>query len=231
MNKIDRFWLQEVKPEAVAEEDDSTMRPTIVCLCGSTKFKEAYQKAYRDEGLAGKIVLSVVAMMHSEDDPNITEGSEAKVKLDELHLRKVDLADEILVLNVGGYIGDSTRREIRYALANGTAVRYLEPSRAPTKEWLASNDPWPKPALVYVIFQGGRTRMQAPLHEGGHMRVFNTLEKAMLEAQRLYSPSEVTLDGNPVYDPGWKHYVYSPGEWHLSVDGHAEYSVREIEVW
>ena len=49
-----------------------------------------------------------------------------KARLDELHLRKIDLADEVMVLNVGGYIGDSTRREIEYANAHGKPVRYLE---------------------------------------------------------------------------------------------------------
>ena len=218
-------------PEEAQAVGGTYDRPLVVCLCGSARFKEAYRTAYKAEGRAGKIVLSITDTFDEGEVNDVIEGSELKAKLDNLHTHRIDLADEILVLNVGGYIGDSTRREIRYTQAHGKAVRYLEPSRAPTQEWLASNDPWPKPSFVYVIFQGERTRMQAPLHEGGHMRVFSTLEKAMLEAQRIYSPSKVTLDGNPVYDSGWKHYVYNPGIWHLSVDGNELYSVCEIEVW
>ena len=50
----------------------------------------------------------------------------AKERLDVLHLRKIDLADEVLILNVGGYIGKSTRKELDYALSQGKPVRYLE---------------------------------------------------------------------------------------------------------
>jgi hypothetical protein len=59
-------------------------------------------------------------------DKSDDELAEIKRGLDELHLRKIDLADEILVLNVGGYIGDSTRREIEYAQSKGKRIRYLE---------------------------------------------------------------------------------------------------------
>ena len=46
--------------------------------------------------------------------------------LDDMHKRKIDMADEIFVINVGGYIGESTRSEIKYAQATGKPVRYLE---------------------------------------------------------------------------------------------------------
>lgn len=101
--------------------------PDIVCLCGSTKFKQAFIDAQMRETLAGRIVLSVGSYMHS--DPKIADIITPAVKraLDELHKRKIDLCDEILVLNVDGYIGESTRGEIDYALRAGKAVRYLEP--------------------------------------------------------------------------------------------------------
>jgi hypothetical protein len=99
--------------------------PTIVCLCGSTRFKQAFQDAQLSETMAGKIVLTVGCFMHSDSELNIT--LEQKLALDELHKRKIDLADEVLVLNVGGYIGESTRSEIAYTLALGMPVRYLEP--------------------------------------------------------------------------------------------------------
>lgn len=98
-------------------------RPRIVCLCGSTRFGEAYRRAMRDETLAGKIVLSVGLLGHQE---GLDMDGPIKAMLDELHLRKIDLADEVLVLNVGGYVGDSTRREVAYATAHGKPVRYLE---------------------------------------------------------------------------------------------------------
>lgn len=99
-------------------------RPTIVCLCGSTKFKDAYQEANLKETLKGKIVLSVGCYAHSDTELGITE--ETKVQLDVLHKRKIDLCDEVFVINVGSYIGSSTRSEIEYAKKIGKRVRYLE---------------------------------------------------------------------------------------------------------
>ena len=103
--------------------------PTIVCLCGSTRFWEEFRDAGLRETLAGRIVLSIgiaapdaVTFAHA-DTPN---GLTIKAKLDALHKRKIDLADEVLVLNVGGYVGDSTRSEIEYAQSRGKEVRWLE---------------------------------------------------------------------------------------------------------
>jgi hypothetical protein len=103
------------------------IRPTIVCLCGSTKFREAYQKAHYDEGHAGRIVLTVYCY---KDDP-CCKGPDDWKRLDELHKHQIDLADEILVLNVDGYVGDSTKSEIRYATEHGKRVRWLEPDKTP----------------------------------------------------------------------------------------------------
>lgn len=103
--------------------------PTIVCLCGSTRFYREYQKAQYDETMAGKIVLTVGFYMHSAEDAHGENWGctpEQKVALDELHLRKIDLADEILVLNIGGYVGESTSREIAYAKAQGKKIRWME---------------------------------------------------------------------------------------------------------
>jgi hypothetical protein len=100
--------------------------PHIVCLCGSTKFKEAFDKANYQETMAGHIVLSVGSFMHADGIPFTNEE---KVALDVLHKRKIDLCDEVLVLNVGGYIGDSTKSECRYAVAHSKPIRWLEPDR------------------------------------------------------------------------------------------------------
>lgn len=98
--------------------------PLVVCLCGSTKFKETFVKANFDLTRQGKIVVTVGWFSHA--DPTYTPTAEEKAALDELHKRKIDLADEILVLDVGGYIGESTRSEIAYAHSTGKPVRYLE---------------------------------------------------------------------------------------------------------
>ncbi len=104
-------------------------RPVIVCLCGSTRFSEAFREANLRETLAGKIVLSIGCEWHGDQALGLTE--EDKKRLDELHLRKIDVADEVLILNVGGYIGQSTERERLYAMAHGKIVRYLEPRPLP----------------------------------------------------------------------------------------------------
>jgi hypothetical protein len=104
--------------------------PKIVCLCGSTRFMGAFFDAGWDETMKGNIVLSVGVAKHiqTDDGGHVGEalGQEVAARLDELHRRKIDLADEIFVLNVGGYIGKSTRSEIDYALAHNKPVRYLE---------------------------------------------------------------------------------------------------------
>lgn len=106
-------------------------KPRIVCLCGSTRFSEAFQQANLTETLAGRIVLTIGCDMRSDAvlfrDKSTEQLAGIKAKLDELHLRKIDLADEILVLNVGGYVGESTQREIGYAMATGKQIRWLEP--------------------------------------------------------------------------------------------------------
>lgn len=105
--------------------------PTVVCLCGSTRFTEAFRAANLRETLNGKIVLTVGCDTKSDLEAfsNLSSDDFARLKarLDELHKRKIDLASEILVLNVGGYIGESTLSEIQYAELHGKPVRYLEP--------------------------------------------------------------------------------------------------------
>jgi hypothetical protein len=111
-------------------EPQPQLRPEIVCLCGSTRFYDAFQQANYDLTMEGKIVLSVGFYPHAKAEHGHGEGvghdPTEKAMLDELHKRKIDLADRILVLNVGGYIGESTRSEIEYAEQHGTPVAYLE---------------------------------------------------------------------------------------------------------
>lgn len=105
-------------------------RPRIVCLCGSTRFLAAFNEANLRETLAGKIVLTIGCSMKSDAElfAHMTDEERAAVKarLDELHKRKIDLADEVLILNVGGYMGDSTLSELEYAKREGKQVRFLE---------------------------------------------------------------------------------------------------------
>ena len=104
----------------------------VITLCGSTRFKEAFLEAQKRLTLEGNIVISVGLFGHSGDNEvweNMDEGTLTRTKemLDDMHKRKIDMADEIFVINVGGYIGDSTRSEIAYAEAAGKVVTYLEP--------------------------------------------------------------------------------------------------------
>lgn len=99
------------------------MKPVVVTLCGSTKFKEAFIEANATETMSGKIVLSVGGFDHAE---GVVLTESQREMLGKLHEHKIDMSDEILVLNVGGYIGDSTKHEIDYAHKLGKSVRFLE---------------------------------------------------------------------------------------------------------
>ncbi len=98
----------------------------VITLCGSTRFKEQFLEAQKRLTLEGNIVISVGLFGHSGDDEVWTEGT--KEMLDDMHKRKIDMADSIYVINVGGHIGESTRSEIEYARKNGKGIRYLEES-------------------------------------------------------------------------------------------------------
>ncbi|MFC8717119.1 hypothetical protein [Kitasatospora sp. NPDC057198] len=95
-------------------------RPEIVCICGSTRFTDEMRAANRALTFAGTIVVAP-----GEANEPVTE--QQKAALDALHLRKIDLADRVLVVNPGGYLGESTRREIAYAHATGKPVSYTDP--------------------------------------------------------------------------------------------------------
>lgn len=103
----------------------------VITLCGSTRFKEAFMQAQKKLTLEGNIVISVGLFGHCGDN-EVWEGmaedtlTQTKAMLDDMHKRKIDMADEIFVINVGGYIGCSTRSEIEYAHITGKPVRFLE---------------------------------------------------------------------------------------------------------
>ena len=105
-----------------------TDRPEVVCICGSTRFADEMTRANRDLTFAGAIVVAPGVFARTDDrggDERIT--LEQKAALDVLHLRKIDLADRVLVVNPGGYVGESTSREIAYARATGKPVSFTHP--------------------------------------------------------------------------------------------------------
>jgi hypothetical protein len=99
-------------------------RYKIITLCGSTKFKDQFYEAQKRLTLDGNIVISVGLFGHSGDNEAWSEGT--KEMLDDMHKRKIDMADEIFVINVGGYIGSSTKSEIEYARITAKPVFFLE---------------------------------------------------------------------------------------------------------
>ena len=114
-------------------------RYKVITLCGSTRFKDAFLEAQKRLTLEGNIVISVGLFGHSGDS-EVWEGmsedtlTRTKEMLDDMHKRKIDMADEICVINVSGYIGSSTRSEIAYARSIGVTVRYLEEERPQKNE-------------------------------------------------------------------------------------------------
>jgi hypothetical protein len=132
MGKYSSMWInRDLYYENIAEPGNEPhyhpyQRPSIVCLCGSGRFKEEFDRVNAAETAAGRIVLAPGS--HSLHGPEVVDV-ELKRRLDWLHMRKVELADEVLILNVGKYIGPSTQRELDYARALGKPIRYLEPDQ------------------------------------------------------------------------------------------------------
>jgi len=144
--------------------------PEIVCLCGSTRFMKEFEKWNLKLTLQGKIVLSVGC---NTKNAGLGITAEDKAKLDELHKRKIDLADTVLVLNVNNYIGESTKSEIEYAKSIGKPVYYLETpdalkrqtedtviDKVPQAEHIVFNDP------ATVVFWDDGTKTVVKVAEG-----------------------------------------------------------------
>lgn len=97
----------------------------VITLCGSTKFKEDFLREQKRLTLEGNIVISVGLFGHSGDNEVWTEGT--KQMLDDMHKAKIDMADEIFVINKNGYIGSSTKNEIEYAIKTNKRIKFMEP--------------------------------------------------------------------------------------------------------
>lgn len=95
----------------------------VITLCGSTRFKREFEETNKRLTLEGNVVISVGRFGHSGDI--ITD--EQKVMLDDIHRQKIEMADEIFVINKDSYIGKSTRAEIEYAKKLGKKINYYEP--------------------------------------------------------------------------------------------------------
>lgn len=110
------------------EVDFGGPRPVIVTLCGSTRFKDEINRENARMTLAGFLVISLGVFGHVDmpDHDWTTGGNADKLMLDALHKRKIDIADRVHVINVGGYIGESTRGEIEYARSLRKVITYLE---------------------------------------------------------------------------------------------------------
>jgi len=104
------------------------MNRRIICLCGSTRFKEAFENANKNFTSSGAIVLSVGWFGHLDPEPL---SKEQKKDLDELHLDKIRMADEVIFLNVGGYLGESSLRELKFCVENNKIVWMLNPDKVP----------------------------------------------------------------------------------------------------
>jgi hypothetical protein len=101
-------------------------RYPVVTLCGSTKFKEEFIRVAEQLTLQGAVVISVGLFGHADNKFGTVISPGVKEMLDDLHLQKIDMAEQIFVINVGGYIGESTRNEIEYAKKQGKVIKYLE---------------------------------------------------------------------------------------------------------
>ena len=112
------------KEVPMATMDSNNEKMKVVTLCGSTRFKEQFLEQQKRLTLKGCIVISVGLFGHSGDEEVWKPGM--KEMLDKMHLQKIDMADEIFVINVGGYLGESTKREIAYAERKGKIIQYLE---------------------------------------------------------------------------------------------------------
>jgi hypothetical protein len=95
---------------------------TVITLCGSMRFREEFERLDAELTLAGHVVLTPTALAPSRE-----LNAEERARLGRIHLQKVSMADEVLIVNVGDYVGESTRREIKHARSHGVAVNYLEP--------------------------------------------------------------------------------------------------------
>ncbi|CAB4906245.1 unannotated protein [freshwater metagenome] len=145
-------------------------RPSTITLCGSTRFPDAFALANMHLSLQGHVVIGLGMSGHA-DEPRgarflTSDGDESRPEkqgLDRLHFRKIDLSDAIYVVNVGGYIGSSTRREIAYAERSAKGVWWMFDDAIPAgfESWCACPDDPRAPAYICPNCVGKRERRDA----------------------------------------------------------------------
>jgi len=165
----------------------------IICLCGSTRFKEEFEKVNQQLTLEGHIVLSCGVWKKPEGEPDWSEC--VKDKLDELHLRKIELAEEIYIVNVFGYIGSSTRREIRYALEIGKKISFLESYIHSDRDLLNKElEEWKRKKNTEYYVYPDKNKSE----EAGAVRVINEhtydLEKKKVKASDTYEVNSGSIE-------------------------------------
>jgi len=104
--------------------------PKIVCFCGSTRFANTFMIERWKLEKQGIMTFGINILPNGYFGSENSHGAEkegVKEILDELHLSKIDLSDEVVILNVGGYIGESTMKELNYAKTKGKFITYFEP--------------------------------------------------------------------------------------------------------
>jgi hypothetical protein len=128
------------QPPGRVQDEHAVSGPRVVCLCGSMRFDDQMREIAVAESLDGTIVLLPLVNMRRPDPrwSNPDMAAVIKARLDSLHLAKIDAAHEVVVVAPGGYIGESTSREIAYAAAQGKPIRYavggfIESSREPAR--------------------------------------------------------------------------------------------------
>jgi hypothetical protein len=109
------------------------MGTKVITLCGSTKFKSEYIEVNKWLTLQGNIVISTG--LYGQTDGDMLKREE-KVMLDKLHKDKIDISDEIFVIDVNGYIGNSTKSEIEHAYSKGKKIRFYTSEKDDFEFWM-----------------------------------------------------------------------------------------------
>jgi hypothetical protein len=113
------------------EQESAAGEGKVVTLCGSTRFEAAFAEVNQRLTMEGCVVISL-GMFRLPDLPDYdwtVDSSDLKGRLGRVHFQKIRMADEVYVVDPGGYLGESTRREIAYAESLGKPVRYLSRER------------------------------------------------------------------------------------------------------
>lgn len=178
----------------------------VITLCGSTRFKNEFVEAQKRLTLAGNIVISVGLFGHSGDDEVWADGT--KEMLDDMHKRKIDMADSIFVINKDGYIGESTRSEIEYAIEHGKEVEYLEPPMIAGQQVMPGMEHLiPEESAVLDLLQKNNVSFVDKTNSGGNLWIIggHELDEVVAKCRTLGVSFHYKEAGGKATDhkPGW----------------------------